>query len=289
MNNVRSLLSTPGHRPGMLEKALGSQTDAIIVDLEDSVPVAEKPRARSALRAALESAAPGAPLLYARVNPVGSGLIAQDIEAIVAPGLVGVQLPKAESPDDVQHVSALLDEAEAAAGVAPGTVGIIVSLESAIAVLRAYEILSASPRVVSAMPGVAENGDLQHDLGYQHTPDEIATLHVRSHVLLAARAARLENPIDGVFSGVRDLEAFEVSTRLARRLGYRGRKLSHPSQIALANEIFSPTEAELDFHRRVLATLAAAEADGLGATTVDGLMVDIAMAETARRVLSWAT
>jgi citrate lyase subunit beta/citryl-CoA lyase len=289
MINVRSLLSTPGHRPAMLEKALGSQTDAIMVDLEDSVPVAEKPRARSALRAALESAAPGAPLLYARVNPVGTDLLAEDVAAIVAPGLAGVQLPKPESPDDVKHLSALLDEAETAAGVAPGTVGIIVSIESAIAVLRAYELLSASPRVVSAMPAVAENGDLHHDLGYQHTPDEVGTLHVRSHVLLAARAAGLANPIDGVFSGVRDLDAFAASARLARRLGYRGKKLSHPSQIALANEIFSPTAAELDFHRRVLDALAAAEAEGLGATTVDGLMVDIAMAQTARRVLSWAT
>jgi citrate lyase subunit beta/citryl-CoA lyase len=289
MNNVRSLLSTPGHRPGMLQKALGSQTDAIIVDLEDSVPPAEKPEARAALREALSSAGPDAPLLYARVNPAGTDLIAQDIAAIVAPGLAGVQLPKPESPEDVAHVAALLDAAEAASGVAPGTVGIIVSIESAIAVLRAYELLSASPRVVSAMPAVAENGDLHHDLGYQHTRDEVGTLHVRSHVLLAARAAGLTNPIDGVFSGVRDLEAFADSARLARKLGYRGKKLSHPSQIALANEIFSPTEAELDFHRRVLEALAAAEAEGLGATTVDGLMVDIAMAQTARRVLSWAT
>lgn len=288
MINVRSLLSTPGHRPRMLEKGLASEADAIIVDLEDSVPPAEKPAAREAVRAALVETRADGPLLYARVNPVGSDHLADDVAAIVAPGLAGVQLPKAESAEDVAEVDELLAAAEREAGVSPGSVGIIVSIESAIAVIRAYDILSASPRVVSAMAGVAENGDLQHDLGYEHTPDEVATLHVRSHVLLAARAAKIANPIDGVYSGVRDHAGFEASATLARCLGYRGKKLSHPSQIAAANRIFAPTDAELDFHRRVLAALEQAEAEGLGATVVDGLMVDIAMAQTARRMLARA-
>ncbi|MDA0159247.1 CoA ester lyase [Solirubrobacter ginsenosidimutans] len=285
MRNVRSLLSTPGHRPRMLESALSSEADAIVVDLEDSVPPEFKPAARRAMRALLEDAPEDAPLLYARVN---HDAVATDVQAIVAPRLAGVQLPKAESPEAVQRLDELLGDAEAAAGVAPGTVEIIVSIESALAVLRAFELLSASPRVVSVMPAVAENGDLHADLGYVHTRDEIATLHVRSHVLLAARAAKLPNPIDGIYSGVRDLDGFIASAKLARTLGYRGKKLSHPSQIGPTNEIFAPTDDELDFHRRVLRALEEAEAQGLGATTVDGLMVDIAMGEMARRVLAQA-
>lgn len=310
MKPARSLLSTPGNRPAMLEKALTCGADAIVADLQDSVPAGEKQHAREVVRELIERRAGGhsdaadadraaggsgavdatgatATEILVRVNSAASGLLADDVAAIVTLGLAGVQLPQAESPQDVLMLARLLDDAERAAGLAPGSVEILVSLESAIAVLRAFEILTASPRVVATMPGIAENGDLEHDLGAVYTPDEVGTFHARAHVLLAARAAKLAHPVDGVYARVADEDGFVASATLARRLGYRGKKVIHPRHVPLANRIFQPTAAELDFSARVLAALDEAEARGGGATVVDGRMVDVAMAATARQVLAW--
>jgi citrate lyase subunit beta/citryl-CoA lyase len=287
MKALRSLLSTPANRPRMLEKALTCGADAVVVDLEDSVPAAEKPRGRALTRELIADRGADA-VVYVRVNPIDSEHVAEDVAAVVAPGLVGVQLPKVSGPEDVLRLGELLDAAEAAAGMANGSVEILVSIESALAVVQAYDILSASPRVGSAMPGVAENGDLQRELGYEHTPDEIGLFHTRASVLVAARAAGITNPIDGVYGRVDDDDGFVASATIARRLGYRGKKVIHPRHARLANQVFMPSEAELDFHRRVLDALAEAEQRGSAATVVDGAMVDTAMAATARQALAWA-
>jgi citrate lyase subunit beta/citryl-CoA lyase len=286
MKSLRSLLSTPGNRADMLDKALSYGADAIIVDLEDSVPAEEKDDARAATRAFVERRGGEIPV-YVRVNHARHELLPGDLDAIAVDGLVGIQLPKAASPDDVRSVAARLDELEAERGLPPGGIEMIVSLESALGVLHAYEILGASPRVGSTMPGTAENGDLQSDLGCEYTADEIAFLYTRSHVLLCARAVGIENPIDGVYGNVRDSEGFEATARQARILGYRGKKVIHPRQIEIANRVFAPTSEELDFHERVLEALGEAAKRGSAATVVDGKMVDTAMVETARRVLAW--
>jgi citrate lyase subunit beta/citryl-CoA lyase len=115
----------------------------------------------------------------------------------------------------------------------------------------------------------------------------VGTFHARAHVLLAARAARLPHPVDGVYARVRDEQGFVRSATLARQLGYRGKKVIHPRHVPLANAIFQPSAAELDFAARVIEALDAAERDGSAATVVDGRMVGVAMAATARRVLAW--
>ena len=113
-------------------------------------------------------------------------------------------------------------------------------------------------------------------------------MHARSHALLAARAARFDTPLDGVFANVRDADGFERDTALSRRLGYRGRKLIHPSQIEPCNRLYAPSEAELDYYARVLEAFDQAVAQGSASTTVDGRMIDVAMANAARRVLDAA-
>ena len=110
-------------------------------------------------------------------------------------------------------------------------------------------------------------------------------LHARAHTLLAARAARFDSPLDGVFANVRDAEGFERDTALSRRLGYRGRKLIHPAQIEPCNRLYRPNAAELDYYARVLEAFDQAVAQGSASTTVDGRMIDLAMANAARRVL----
>jgi citrate lyase subunit beta/citryl-CoA lyase len=271
----------------MLEKARGCGADAVIVDLEDSVPLREKDAARERTRSFIAEFG-SEHVLYVRVNSLPSLLLDDDLDAVVVEGLSGIQLPKVSDPDTVSAVAERVALLEQERSLPDGSVELLVSLESARGVLHAHELLSASPRVGSVMPGIAENGDLQRELGCEYTPDEIAFLYARSHVLLAARAVGISNPIDGVYSRIGDDAGFTASATIARTLGYRGKKVIHPSQVALANRIFMPTQRELEFHARVLEALEEAAERGSAATVVDGLMVDTAMVETARSVLAWA-
>jgi citrate lyase subunit beta/citryl-CoA lyase len=234
VKSLRSLLSTPGNRTDMLEKALGYGADAIIVDLEDSVPDSRQAEGRICTREFIDSKGSQG-IIYVRVNPAESELLEGDLEAIVAPGLVGIQLPKSSAPEHVRRADELLTKFEAERGLENGAIEILVSLESAKGVFHAHEILSASPRVGSVMPATAEHGDLMRDLGYLYTPDEIALLHTRSHVLMAARALGIENPIDGVYSDVRNEEGF-TSLRPDRAHGRLSGQEAHPPQPDRAHE-----------------------------------------------------
>jgi citrate lyase subunit beta/citryl-CoA lyase len=287
MHAIRSLLSVPGNRDRMLEKAPGLGADALILDLEDSVPLDRKAEARAMTQAFIEDGAGGA-ITYVRVNAFDSPMFEDDIDAVVVDGLAGIQTPKAESPDAVRQIDRALSALESERGLPAGSVELIVGIESVAGVFRCHEILSAADRVGTCVVGVAENGDLQRDVGYTHTEEGLESLYIRSKVLLEARHAGITNPLDGVFSSVSDMDGFEAEATMARRIGYRGKKVIHPRQIEPANRIFMPTAQEIDFNERVLTAMAEAEREGRASTTVDGLMVDIAMAENARRVLEWA-
>lgn len=198
-------------------------------------------------------------------------------------------IPKTDSPETIRTIDRTLSRLEQERGLSIGSIEVIVSIGSVGGVYHCYEILSAASRVASCVVGVAENGDLQRDVGYAHSTSGLETLYIRSKVILEARHAGILNPLDGVFSSFRDMDGFEAEASLARQLGYRGKNVIHPKQIEPANRIFMPTAKEVGFHERVLAALEIAEKEGKAATTVDGLMVDIAMAVNARRVLDWAS
>lgn len=287
MHALRSLLSVPGNQPRMLEKAPGYGADALVLDLEDSVPPDRKSEAREMTREFIAGGTGGA-VTYVRVNAPDTGLLDDDLVAIVGPGLAGIQCPKTDSPEIILAVDRKLSELEDERGLEEDSIELIAGVESVAGVFRCYEILSAAARVGSVVVGVAENGDLQRDIGYAHSPEGWESLYVRSKVILEARHAGITNPLDGTFSALDDMNGFETEAKRARQLGYRGKKLIHPKQIEPTNRIFMPTAQELDFHERVLAALDAAEQEGKAATTVDGKMVDIAMAVNARRVLNWA-
>ena len=174
---------------------------------------------------------------------------------------------------------------ERARGVKAGATQLVLSIESALGVLNAYTMATAAGRVASLTFGGAQDGDLNTDLGCTWSVDGPEMMHARSHTLLAARAARFDTPLDGVFANVRDAEGFERDTALSRRLGYRGRKLIHPAQIEPCNRLYRPSAAELDYYARVLEAFDQAAAQGSASTTVDGRMIDLAMANAARRVL----
>jgi len=287
MGGPRSLLTVPANRADMLAKAASYGADALILDLEDSVPVAEKDKARELARAAI-GRLKAEHILYVRVNALQTGMLADDLDAIVVDGLAGVKHPKAESADTIRTVDGMLAGLEGKRGLPPGAIGIEVGLESAKGVWFAYEIASASPRVRSVMVGTAQDGDLQTDLGYAWSAEGNEVLYVRSRVLLAARAAGVEHVLDGAYSNVRDPEGLRICCEAARKLGYRGKSVIHPNQVETVNRVFSPTVQEIDYYRRVIEAFDAALERGSAATTVDGRLVDYAMVGMEKRVLAWA-
>jgi citrate lyase subunit beta / citryl-CoA lyase len=284
---ARSFLYVPANREKFLEKSIGLPSDAFIFDLEDSVPTAEKANAR----AGVQQYAPKIPdaRVWVRVNGLDTGLAEADLDAVIGvEGLAGLFLPKVETRAEVLRWDAMIAALEDARGLTAGSVKLVLSIESALGVLNAYDMSVAVPRTASLTFGGAQDGDLNTDLGCTWSIDGPEMLHARSHTLLAARAARFDTPLDGVFANVRDGDAFERDTALSRRLGYRGRKLIHPSQIEPCNRLYRPSEAELDYYARVLEAFKEAVKQGSASTTVDGRMIDVAMANAAQRALDAA-
>jgi len=283
---ARSALFTPAHMPRMVDRALGSDADVLLLDLEDAVPQDSKTEGR-AIASGL-SQARSVPGLLIRVNGPESGLLVDDLEAVVQPWLAGVLLPKAESRDHLAVLDYLLAHFERRRALPVGHIDIWVSIETARGVTHCEEILAASPRVSGVLVGVAEGGDLHRGLGSRWSPEGLELLYVRSHVLTVARALGVLNVIEGPYVRHADDPGLRREATAARRLGFSGKAAIHPRQVATINEVFSPDPEEVAYARRVVEAMEDAIARGLGATTVDGNMVDVAMLELARRTLERA-
>ncbi|MGH8941299.1 MAG: HpcH/HpaI aldolase/citrate lyase family protein, partial [Acidimicrobiia bacterium] len=200
MDPVRSMLFTPGNRLDMLAKAVHSGTDAVIVDLEDSVSIDSKSEARVNLAQLPESAVP----YYVRTNAVETGLLWEDVMAAGASPAVGVIIPKAEDPKVLSQVDGALTALEMSNGKTPGSITLIPLIESAIGVRLTYEMARASDRVECVMFGGGEQGDLVADLGVEWTPEGIGLMQARSQVLLSSRAAGVPYPMEAVFMDFRN-------------------------------------------------------------------------------------
>ena len=284
---ARSFLFVPANREKFLDKAMGLPADAFILDLEDSVPPAEKAAARTGVRAYAPKFGDGR--VWVRVNGIATQWAEADLDAAVGvAGVAGLFLPKVETPGEVARWDRMIGALEQARGVAADATRLVLGIESAKGVLNGFAMATAAARVFSLMFAGAENGDLNADLGCAWSIDGPEMMHSRCHTLLCARAAGIDAPLDGVFANVRDPEGFEKDTALSRRLGYRGRTVIHPAQIEPCNRLYAPTQAELDYYARVLAAFEKAVAAGHASTTVDGKMIDVAMANAARRALAEA-
>ncbi|MFE3092517.1 HpcH/HpaI aldolase/citrate lyase family protein [Streptomyces sp. NPDC059248] len=279
---MRSALYVPADAPRKLAKALGLDTDELIVDLEDAVPPDARAAARERLTDWLVRNAPGAvPRIWVRINPGRAGLA--DAAAVAVPGVAGVVAAKTESAEGPAALAAPLRAAERRHGTAAGTFGIVALVESARGVLAAPEIARA-PRVVRLQLGEA---DLRAELGVEPGPDGLELLHARSRIVLASAAAGIRPPPAPVCTDVRDTEGLRRSTLAFRRLGFRGRACVHPSQLPVVNVVFTATDAELsgarDLVERYERALAAGAAVCLGA---DGRLIDPAVVRSARRLLT---
>ena len=271
-------------------KAVTAAVEAVILDLEDSVPIAAKAEARTLVAGVIDGSVgkPG-PMNWVRVNGATTGYLADDLAAVVRPGLAAVMLPKAESVEDVQQTSALIARHEAAHGMKPDTVEIILQIESALGIYRAFELIKASPRVAATCLGGARDGDLQTDLGCSWSIEGTELMYARQKLLLDTRAAgNAVHPLDGVFSDLNDEAGLTSDTRLSARLGYIGRTIIHPKQIAPVRAAYAVPEAEAAYYRKVVSEFEAKEKQGVAAITVDGKLVDYAMFQRAKRVLDLA-
>lgn len=292
MRLVRTALFAPGGKERVMAKALEAGAHAVIFDLEDSVPVAAKAEARALVAKTIDSAAalPAAsrPVVTVRTNGADTGLLAEDLAAVVRRGLDAIVLPKVESVEQMGSTAALLERLESANGLATGSVQIIPTFESALGVLRCYEIAQATTRVAATCIGSARDGDLQTDLGCGWSLEGTELFYARSKVLLDSRAAGV-HALDGVFSDLNDEAGFVQDCVLSARLGYIGRMLIHPKQIAPARRAYAVSEADVAYYRRVVSEFEAVEKTGTAAAiTVDGKLVDYAMYQRAKRVLEWA-
>jgi citrate lyase subunit beta/citryl-CoA lyase len=265
---IRSALFLPAHREGWVEKALRAGPDAVILDLEDAVPAAEKGRARGLVVAAVAAvAAAGA---VAMVRPDGVA----DLEWCVVDGLDALVLPKIGTADDVRQYAAALD----------GSVGLVVTLETALGYLNAAE-LARSPRVIGLFAATGKGADVQRELGYRPTGAGLETLYVRSHAVLAARAARLPHILAGPWQELDDLDGLREQAAFDRDLGFTGAVLIHPGGVAAVNEAYSPTREELDYHLGLVGAYEEAEGKGIGAVDYRGDHVDAAHYRTSLGVL----
>lgn len=290
MRPVRVALFAPGSNARVMDKALGAGADAVILDLEDSVPIASKAEARVLVAKLVDgvSAGPG-PAIFVRVNGAGTGHLDDDLAAVVRPGLDAVVLPKAEAVEEAQRTAAAIERLEAAHGMQAGSVEIVLQIESALGVYRCFDLIKASPRVAATCLGGARDGDLQTDLGCGWSIEGTELLYARAKVLLDTRAAGSHVlPLDGVFSDLDDEAGLVADTRLSARLGYVGRTTIHPKQTAPVRKAYAVPDADAAYYRKVVAEFEAGEKRGVAAITVDGKLVDYAMFQRARRVLALA-
>jgi citrate lyase subunit beta/citryl-CoA lyase len=285
----RSILFVPGIRGDWIDKAPQYGADALILDLEDSVPNDDKAKARGVVRAGIERLRERGVPAVVRVNGIDTGLTAEDIEAVVTEGLVAIAIPKLEHREEVLKVDAWIELFEKKAGLAPGTVEIVALPETARGIKDAYELATACPRVGNIAGGAAaRSGDITKAVGYRWTPGSLETLYMASHVLLAARAAGIEYPLAIGSLEVGDTELVRAQLTRAREVGFRSTLAIHPTAIPIANEIFSPSEEEIAWNKGVLVAMDEAERAGKAAVTYDGMMIDYAHVRNALDLLAQA-
>jgi citrate lyase subunit beta / citryl-CoA lyase len=280
---VRSALFVPGTRDDFVAKADTRGADAVIFDLEDSVAEGRLDDARELVGGWIhDRTSRVGPVVCVRVNALPEARLDGDLDAIVHDAITVVVVPKITHEDEVVEVAEALAHVEGRRGLRRGHVRIWPLVETAEAVQRADRIASASPRVAYMGGGTSRQGDIARALGFRWTPEGLETLFVRSKVLVDVRAAGVPNPISGLVSNLADPSDLETFARQSRGLGYEGLMVIHPAQVALVNDVFSPTDEERRDAREMMTALADAEARGLGAVTHRGRMIDRAMGDTLR-------
>ncbi|MGZ8384167.1 MAG: HpcH/HpaI aldolase/citrate lyase family protein [Nitrospira sp.] len=280
MTLLRSFLFVPGDAMLRFPKALASGADAIIQDLEDSVPTARKEEARRLTAASLAESAESV-RRFVRVNAQETPYCWDDLHAVVVPGLNGIVVPKAEDPAALAAVTWVVSELERTRGMIPGGVEILPLIESAAGIQAVEVIARATPRIRRLTFGAV---DLSTELGFEVDAMESQLAPLRWRLAVASRAAGLDPPIDTVFLRIKDEGGLSAVVRLAKSFGFHGKLCIHPSQVAVVNGGFMPSEEEITQARRILDAVGV-DADAAAAASVDGMMVDRPVVDRALRIL----
>ena len=275
----RSVLYMPGSRERALEKAKALAADALILDLEDAVALAEKDAARDLIAAAVRRGGYGRREIVIRINGLDTGWGARDLAMAAEVGPDAVLVPKVERAETVREVAVRLSALSA-----PSHTRIWAMMETPLAMLRAPEIAAADSRLACLVMGT---NDLVKELQAAHTDTRTPVITALGLCVLAARAHKLAI-LDGVYNAIQDEDALRLSCRQGREMGFDGKTLIHPAQIPVTNEVFSPSEADLALAARYVAAFEEAEAAGRGVAVVDGRLVENLHVENAKRLLSQA-
>jgi citrate lyase subunit beta/citryl-CoA lyase len=287
MELVRSWMFVPGHRQKMIDKALGLNADAIMLDIEDGVAPNEKDMARKNIAESLGRAkTAGTPARYVRINAIGHARMDADLDAVVRPGLEGLVLPKVDTVAEARKVDAILTDREAKLRLPNGAIKLLIAIESPKGLLNAPAIAASSSRVTGLMFGAEDFG---REIGLPAVREGEARdlIYARSALVIAASSAHVQ-AVDGVWVDLNDSEGLVGFAKQSRQLGFSGMSSIHPSQIEPINTVFSPTAEEIDYCQKVLQAFEEANARGDGSIAFGGQLIDRPIVERARRTIDMA-
>jgi citrate lyase subunit beta / citryl-CoA lyase len=280
----RTMMFLPASNPSMVKDAYIYGADSIMFDLEDAVAVTEKDSARFLVYNALKTIDYGNAELVVRVNGLDTPFGRDDIEAVVRAGVHVVRLPKTERKEDIHAVEAVIEEVERKCGREVGSTKMMAAIESPIGVINAYEIATASKRLIAIAIGAE---DYVTNMKTKRYPNGMELLGARSQIIIAARAAGIY-AIDTVYTEVDNEEGFRNEVELIKQLGFDGKSVINPRQIKPVHEIYTPTPAEIKKSIAVVNAAKEAEQNGLGVISLNGKMIDKPIVDRAERVLQLA-
>jgi citrate lyase subunit beta/citryl-CoA lyase len=275
------MLFVPGGNEKVLSKALGLDVDAAILDLEDSVAVDKKVSAREMAAKTLQSADFGTKEKVVRINAITGEYGKPDILAIVCGKPDTLLVPKVNQPQDLCDYDSLITEIEGKEGLAPGSIGLIALIETPAGIINIDRIAMASPRLKGLLFGAA---DYTRETRGKITPSRLELYYPMVRILLAARVAGID-AIDTPYFDVKDLQGLEQHAQQAKDLGYDGKAVIHPGQVETVNRIFTPSDEEIEYSKRVLEAFEKAKAEGKGATQLNGQLIENVHVAMAQRIL----
>ena len=280
----RTMMFLNAQKPGLIKDPYIYKPDSIMLDLEDAVAEKEKDAARFSLYHALREINYRGIECIVRINGLDSELWKEDIRCAVAGGADGIRIPKTETAEDVRRVEKAVEEAENEFGIERGKVLIMAALESAKGVLNALDICNASERLF----GIAlSGGDYTKDLQTRITGTGVELMGARQHMIIAARAAGVQC-FDTVYTDLDDMEGFKKDVETIHLMGFDGKSIINPRQIAPVHEIYTPTQKEIVFSQKVVKEIEEKKKLGNGVFTVDGKMLDIGFYDGAKRTIELA-
>ncbi|MBP2077170.1 HpcH/HpaI aldolase/citrate lyase family protein [Oceanobacillus polygoni] len=278
----RSWLFVPGNQEKYLYKAKELSADVIIYDLEDAVPIERKKSSRIKVNKAINETR--GQVSFVRVNAPATPYFIDDLNGIIGENLSGIVLPKVNQTDDIVIADYLLGQLERKHNLAKGTFSIIPLIETALGVYNVHEIAQASERILCLCFGAE---DFMLDLNIEQNGQQPELTYARSKLVIASRLAGKEAPIDSVYTNFQDVKGLEEEAQVAKQSGFQGKLVIHPNQIEVVNEVFYPTTAQIEEAQKIVALYNRSLERGEGAIQFGGKMIDVPVAERARKILSY--